>query len=197
MNYLINIKQKINILAIATIVIFALILYSAFLYNESQNLQNSKIELSETLEELKQKTFSINNEIQQKESSSTNLSKNLNANKKAVDEAKNIVISESLPSKKVASKFKNQLIEQAGKNNLTISNFDSQKSSINLVETGIEIPSIDYSLIGTGDVNSIIRLLNLIYQEKLVNIQEIEISNNKNDDLNFWEIKLLLKIIHH
>ena len=66
----------------------------------------------------------------------------------------------------------------------------------NLIKTGSKIPAIDYSLTGTGDINAIIGLLDLIYQEKLVNIEQIEISKNQTIDLSLWEIKLLLKIIH-
>ena len=145
---------------------------------------------------MKQNSIATSNEIQQKESSLADLSKNLNNNKKAVIEAQNLVIQESLPSKSQASKFMNQLIDHASAKNLLISNFDSQTSSVNLIETGIKIPAIDYSLTGTGDINAIIGLLDLIYQEKLVNIEQIEISKNQTIDLSLWEIKLLLKIIH-
>ena len=196
MNYFNYIKEKINLLIILAFVLSALILYSIYLYNETLRLENSKIELTKTLDKLKQNSIATSNEIQQKESSLEGLSKNLNNNKKAVIEAQNLVIQESLPSKSQASKFMNQLIDHASAKNLLIANFDSQTSSVNLIETGIKIPAIDYSLTGTGDINAIIGLLNLIYQEKLVNIEQIEISKNQTIDLNLWEIKLLLKIIH-
>ena len=196
MNYFNYIKEKINLLIILAFVLSALILYSIYLYNETLRLENSKIELTKTLDKLKQNSIATSNEIQQKESSLEDLSKNLNNNKKAVIEAQNLVIQESLPSKSQASKFMNQLIDHASAKNLLISNFDSQTSSVNLIETGIKIPAIDYSLTGTGDINAIIGLLDLIYQEKLVNIEQIEISKNQTIDLSLWEIKLLLKIIH-
>mgnify|MGYP001228892391 CR=1 FL=1 len=196
MNYFNYFKEKINFLIILVFVLSALILYSIYLYNETLRLENSKIELTKTLDKLKQNSIAISNEIQQKESSLEDLSKNLNNNKKAVIEAQSLVIQESLPSKTQASKFMNQLIDHASAKNLLISNFDSQTSSVNLIETGIKIPAIDYSLTGTGDINAIIGLLDLIYQEKLVNIEQIEISKNQTIDLSLWEIKLLLKIIH-
>ena len=196
MNYFNYIKEKINLLIILAFVLSALILYSIYLYNETLRLENSKIELTKTLDKLKQNSIDISNEIQQKESFLEDLSKNLNNNKKAVIEAQSLVIQESLPSKTQASKFMNQLINHASAKNLLISNFDSQTSSVNLIETGIKIPAIDYSLTGTGDINAIIGLLDLIYQEKLVNIEQIEISKNQTIDLSLWEIKLLLKIIH-
>ena len=196
MNYFNYIKEKINLLIILAFVLSALILYSIYLYNETLRLENSKIELTKTLDKLKQNSIDISNEIQQKESFLEDLSKNLNNNKKAVIEAQSLVIQESLPSKTQASKFMNQLIDHASAKNLLISNFDSQTSSVNLIETGIKIPAIDYSLTGTGDINAIIGLLDLIYQEKLVNIEQIEISKNQTIDLSLWEIKLLLKIIH-
>ena len=196
MNYFNYIKEKINLLIILAFVLSALILYSIYLYNETLRLENSKIELTKTLDILKQNSIDISNEIQQKESFLEDLSKNLNNNKKAVIEAQSLVIQESLPSKTQASKFMNQLIDHASAKNLLISNFDSQTSSVNLIETGIKIPAIDYSLTGTGDINAIIGLLDLIYQEKLVNIEQIEISKNQTIDLSLWEIKLLLKIIH-
>ena len=196
MNYLNSIKQKINFLTAFGFVFLALILYSVYLYNENLNLENSRIELAKTLDELTQNSIMISDQIQQKESSKKNLSKNLSDNEKAAIEARNLVIQESLPSKAEASKFMNQLISHASEKNLQISNFDSQTSSVSLIETGIKIPAIDYSLSGTGDINSIIGLLDLIYQERLVNIEQIEITKNKAIDLNLWEIKLLLKIIY-
>ena len=196
MNYFNYFKEKINFLIILAFVLSALILYSIYLYNETLRLENSKVELTKTLDKLKQNSIATSNEIQQKESSLANLSQNLNNNKKAVIEAQNLVIQESLPSKTQASKFMNQLIDHASTKNLLISNFDSQTSSVNLIKTGIKIPAIDYSLTGTGDINAIIGLLDLIYQEKLVNIEQIEISKNQTIDLSLWEIKLLLKIIH-
>ncbi len=191
-----HIKEKINPLIILAFVLFALIFSSIYLYTETLTLKNSKIESTKTLDQLAQNSIIISNQIQQKKFSLDDLSKNLNNNKKAVIEAQNLVIQEYLPSKTEASKFINQLIDHASSQNLLISNFDSQTSSVNLIETGIKIPAIDYSLTGTGDINAIIGLLNLIYQEKLVNIEQIEISKNQTIDLNLWEIKLLLKIIH-
>ena len=176
--------------------LFALIFSSIYLYTETLTLKNSKIESTKTLDQLAQNSILISNQIQQKKFSLDDLSKNLNNNKKAVIEAQNLVIQEYLPSKTEASKFMNQLIDHASSQNLLISNFDSQISSVSLIETGIKIPAIDYSLTGTGDINAIVGLLNLIYQEKLVNIEQIEISKNQTIDLNLWEIKLLLKIIH-
>ena len=191
-----HIKEKINPLIILAFVLFALIFSSIYLYTETLTLKNSKIESTKTLDQLAQNSILISNQIQQKKFSLDDLSKNLNNNKKAVIEAQILVIQEYLPSKTEASKFMNQLIDHASSQNLLISNFDSQTSSVSLIETGIKIPAIDYSLTGTGDINAIIGLLNLIYLEKLVNIEQIEISKNQTIDLNLWEIKLLLKIIH-
>ena len=196
MNYLNFIQEKMNLLPILGFVFLSLILYSLYLYNENHTLKNERIELSKTLDELTQNSIVISNQIQQKESSIKDLSKNLSNNKKAAIEAQNLVIQESLPSKIEASKFMNQLISHAYEKNLLLSNFDSQTSSVNLIGTNIKIPAIEYSLTGTGNIDSIIGLLDLIYQEKLVNIEQVEITKNKTIDLNFWEIKLLLKIIY-
>ena len=181
-----HIKEKINPLIILAFVLFALIFSSIYLYTETLTLKNSKIESTKTLDQLAQNSILISNQIQQKKFSLDDLSKNLNNNKKAVIDAQNLVIQEYLPSKTEASKFMNQLIDHASSQNLLISNFDSQTSSVSLIETGIKIPAIDYSLTGTGDINAIIGLLNLIYQEKLVNIEQIEISKNQTIDLNLW-----------
>ena len=196
MKYLNSIQEKTNLLPILGFVFLTLILYTVYLYNENRNLENERLEFSKTLDKLTQNSIVISNQIQQKESSIKDLSKNLSNNKKAAIEAQNSVLQESLPSKTEASKFMNQLISYASEKNLLISNFDSQTSSVDLIETSIKIPAIDYSLTGTGDINSIIGFLDLIYQEKLVNIEQIEIIKSKTIDVNFWEIKLLLKIIY-